>query len=78
MSDTDEEDNKQLEYKDFLRNICEKASYYSDIEDASINLIEDLRIYLGRRGSLLYNKVNSSNFSVKIYEMIHEIIEKNK
>ena len=76
MSDTDDVEYKQLEYIDQIQMKYEKTEYYSEIENASINLIENLREYLRQRGSILYDRVQRADFSTKIYTIIHEIIEK--
>jgi len=75
MSDTEEEDYKQYDYYCELRQDYEtKVQYNNNIENASINVVENIRNYLDSRGSILYAKVNSVNFSNNFYNMIHEII----
>lgn len=74
MSDTEEEDYEEYEYRCKLQKEYETNVQYSNIEHASINIVENIRDYLGSRGSILYTKVNSANFSNNFYNMIHEII----
>ncbi len=74
MSDTEEEDCEQYDYHCELQKDYETQVYYNNIEHASINIVENIRDYLGSRGSILYAKVNSANFSNNFYNMIHEII----
>ncbi len=78
MSDSEEENIKQIKYIDKICIESEKDRYYNEIENASINLIENLHKYLENTGSELYNRVQSVDFSMKFYDIILEIIEKIK
>lgn len=82
MSDSEEEEEeenfKEINYINEIRIEYEKDSYYNKIENASINLVENLKEYLENTGSELYNRVQRVDFSMKFYNIILEIIEKNK
>jgi len=76
MSSDSEEENYQ--YKIDLIKDVEEEKFTSDIENGYINFMENIRYYLGNRGSILYPKVRSSKFGEKVYEIIHEIINLKK
>ena len=78
MSDSEEENFKQIKYIDEIHREYEKERYYNEIENASINIIENLHKYLENTGSELYNRVQRVDFSMKFYDIILEIIEKIK
>ena len=78
MSDSEEENFKEIKYIDEIHREYEKERYYNEIENASINIIENLHKYLENTGSELYNRVQRVDFSMKFYDIILEIIEKIK
>ncbi len=78
MSDSEEENFNQNKYIDEIGIEYEKEKYHNEIENASINVIENLRKHLENTGSELYNRVQNVDFSMKFYNMILEIIEKIK
>ena len=76
MSDSEEENFKQIKYIAEIHREYEKERYYNEIENASINIIENLSKYLGNTGSELYDRVQRVDFRMKVFNMILEIIEK--
>jgi hypothetical protein len=74
MSDTEEEDFEEFEYREKFKEMYELEQMYSKIEDSCINFVEQICYYLGQRGVILFP--HNPQFGAKIHEIISETLAK--
>ena len=74
MSDTEEEEFEQFEYREKCKEAFELEQMYSKIEDSCIDFVEQIRHYLEQRGSIL--NPHCPQFGSKLHEIILETLKK--
>lgn len=75
MSDTEEEEFEQFEYRGKCKEEFELEQMYSKIEDSCIDFVEQIRYYLGATGSIL--NPHCPQFGSKLHEIILETFKKS-